>query len=299
MNSNFFRFSRLKDSKVALHPNPKGVVFFIGGAFFGTFPTIFYRSLLKEIFNRGYTIVAFPFRLTFDHWSTAIDLAEDRYQIQQELTQKAKRLGYDYQIYQEDLNSKDSNYIWLGHSLGCKYIALLELLTDLEKQDFQLDLGACVDDLQAQSIIQLLSHISLDKISLFNQPSILIDPVISDLDNAVPVKSLRRIVNRFIKVQPSREEAYCLINKSKLFGLTLIIDLSSQLGEETVVRLKEVLAGNLSDFKSLPIGNHLAPLGLKRSNSAVVKAVLHAIEKHESNKSCEHVAQKKPNKIFV
>ena len=279
MNSNFLRFTRLKDSRVAIHPNPKGVVFFIGGAFFGTFPTIFYRSLLKEIFNRGYTIIAFPFRLTFDHWSTAINLAEDRYEIQQKLTEKAKGLGYDYRIYEENPNSKDSNYIWLGHSLGCKYIALLELLTDLEKQDFQLDLGACVDDLQAESIIQLLSHVSLDKISLLNQPSILIDPVISDLDNAVPVKSLRRIVNRFIKVQPSRKESYCLINRSKLFRLTSIIDLNSSLSEDTVMRLKELLAANLSDFKSLPIGNHLAPLGFKRSNSAVVKAVLDGIEK--------------------
>lgn len=299
MHSKFFRFYRLKGSKFALHPNPKGVVFFIGGAFFGTFPTIFYRSLLKEIFNRGYTIIAFPFRLTFDHWSTATNLAEDRYEIQQELTQKAKRLGYDYQIYQEHSNSKDSNYIWLGHSLGCKYIALLELLTDLEKQDFQLNLGTCVDDLQAESIIQLLSHISLDQISLLNQPSILIDPVISDLDNAVPIKSLRRIVNRFIRVQPSREETYCLINKSKLFGLTSIIDLDSNLGEETVTQLKKVLAGHLFDFKSLLTGNHIAPLGFKRSNSAVVKAVLDTIEKHELNKPYEHVENKKINKIFV
>ena len=299
MKSDVFRFSRLKDSKVALHPNPKGVISFIGGTFFGTFPTIFYRSLLEDIFNCSYTIVAFPYRFTFDHWSAAIGLAEDRYEIQQELTEKAKKLGYGYEIYQENPNSKDSNYIWLGHSLGCKYIGLLELLTDLEKQDFQVDLSACVSQEEAESIIKLLSHISLDKISLFNQPSILIDPVISDLDDAVPFESLRKIVNRFIKVEPSRKQTYGLINKSKLFGLTSIIDLSSQLGEETVKQLKELIASNLSHFKSLPIGKHLAPMGFTRSNSAVVKAVLDAIEKHELNSSCNCVVDNKTSKIFI
>lgn len=254
---------------------------------------------MEEIFNCGYTIVAFPYRFTFDHWSAAISLAEDRYEIQQELTEKAKGLGYGHQIYQENLNSKDSNYIWLGHSLGCKYIALLELLTDLEKQNFQLDLGACVSVEEAESMIQLLSHVSLDKISLLNQPSILIDPVISDLDDAVPLKSLRKIVNRLIRVQPSRKETYCLINKSKLFGLTSIIDLSSQLGEETVMRLKKLLASNLSNFKSLPTKNHLAPLGFRRSNSIVVKAVLDTVEKQALNKSCEDEGDKTLSKIFV
>lgn len=293
MKSSFFKFRRVKDTQVALHPDPKGVISFIGGAFFGKFPTIFYRSLLKDIFNCGYTIVAFPYRFTFDHWSEAISLAEDRYEIQQALSEKAKKLGYSYEIYEENPNSKDSKYIWLGHSLGCKYIGLLELLTDLEKQDFQLHLSTCVSQNEAKSIIQLLSHISLDKVSLLNQPSILIDPVISDLDDAVPFQSLRKIINRFIRVEPSRKETYDLIHKSKLFGLTSIIDLSSQLGEETVTRLKKVLANNLSDFKSIPIGNHLAALGFHAGNSVLIEAVINVIEKYNQNNSCEGVANKK------
>ncbi|MEO0967129.1 MAG: DUF1350 family protein [Cyanobacteria bacterium J06639_18] len=111
MKSNFLKFHRVKDTQVALHPDPKGVISFIGGAFFGKFPTIFYRSLLKDIFNCGYTIVAFPYRFTFDHWSEAISLAEDRYEIQQVLSEKAKKLGYSYEIYLESLELGFSSYI--------------------------------------------------------------------------------------------------------------------------------------------------------------------------------------------
>jgi hypothetical protein len=52
------RFQPLSFSWVAIHPNPKGVVQFIGGAFFGTFPTVFYRYFLaglkrKSTRNKG------------------------------------------------------------------------------------------------------------------------------------------------------------------------------------------------------------------------------------------------------
>ena len=132
-----FQFLPLNFSWVALHPKPIGVIYFIGGAFFGTFPTFFYRYLLKSFFEKGYTIVALPYRFSFRHWSVAINLVQDQENLQKNMLLEAKYRGYDCSIYEEYLNSKkeclplkSDRYFWLGHSLGCKYIALLELLTN-------------------------------------------------------------------------------------------------------------------------------------------------------------------------
>jgi len=48
-----FRFQPLLFSWVALHPKPKGVIQFVGGAFFGSFPTLFYRYFLSQLFEAG------------------------------------------------------------------------------------------------------------------------------------------------------------------------------------------------------------------------------------------------------
>ncbi|MFM7790795.1 MAG: DUF1350 family protein, partial [Microcystis panniformis] len=45
-----FKFIPLQFNWVAINPKPIGVVYFIGGAFFGTFPNLFYRYLLKQVF---------------------------------------------------------------------------------------------------------------------------------------------------------------------------------------------------------------------------------------------------------
>ncbi|OKH48333.1 hypothetical protein NIES30_09875 [Phormidium tenue NIES-30] len=273
-----FRFKPLTTSWAAIHPQPQGVIFFIGGAFFGTFPTVFYRYLLRSLYQEGYTLVALPFRFSFRHWSVAVSLANSKPQIRQELTALAKQQGYSYSLYGEDPNSPAFNYLWIGHSLGCKYIALLELLTDRAKQD-QAVLNGCIESSQSQHLAEALDDVSLKQISLLNQPSILLDPVVSDLDSAVPIKSLRALVERFIRVEPSIEQTYCLISRSRLFALTSVIAFTSQLAKETVSTLEELLTLQLSSFKTLPLGNHLAVLGFKEGNFELVEAVLHAIDK--------------------
>ncbi|VEP11557.1 hypothetical protein H1P_110007 [Hyella patelloides LEGE 07179] len=43
----YFRFQPFPHSWVAIHPNPKGVIQFVGSFFvFGALPTVFYDSLL-------------------------------------------------------------------------------------------------------------------------------------------------------------------------------------------------------------------------------------------------------------
>ncbi|HEY9861594.1 MAG TPA: DUF1350 family protein, partial [Candidatus Obscuribacterales bacterium] len=97
-----FKFQPVSFSWVALHPEPKGVVQFIGGAFFGTFPTVFYRYFLRKIFEQGYTIVALPFRFSFHHWSIAASLFAEQSRLRTELTTLAQHSGYQHRIYQDN-----------------------------------------------------------------------------------------------------------------------------------------------------------------------------------------------------
>lgn len=55
----------------------------------------------------------------------------------------------------------------------------------------------------------------------------------------------------------------------------------------------KVLANNLSDFKSIPTGNHLTALGFHTGNCILIEATLNIIDKYTLNNSCEHVANNK------
>nr|WP_265579933.1 DUF1350 family protein [Romeria gracilis] len=282
------RFRALTASWAAIHPQPKGVIFFIGGAFFGNFPTFFYRHLLQSLFDQGFTLVAFPFRFSFRHWSVAIGMACDKAKIRQELLESARQMSYDYSLYESDPNSTAFNYLWLGHSLGCKYIALLELLTDIEKQSFRTGLNDCMGKLQAERLANLLSEEDLKNVSLLNQPSILLDPVVSDLDEAIPIRSLRNLFSKVLRVQPSKQQTYCLIHNSRLFGLTAIVDFESSLAQTTVSALQQLLASQAAHFQSLSIGHHLAALGFKGGRADIVNAVLHRLEEFQTRTANRH-----------
>lgn len=116
------RFRPISHSWVALHPQPKGVIQFLGGAFFGTFaPMLFYQHLLRYLFDKSYTIVILPFSFSFNHYREAIFLLKEQYALIPELVSLAMAEGAEPEVY-----LKADNYIWVGHSIGCKYIALLE-----------------------------------------------------------------------------------------------------------------------------------------------------------------------------
>lgn len=288
-----FRFVPLKFAWAAIHPNPVGTVYFIGGAFFGSFPTLFYRFLLKNLFLKGYTVVALPFRFSFRHWSISISLVENQNTVRQGLLEEAKRRGYcteAYQVEPGDCPEKIKEY-WVGHSLGCKYIALLELLTDYEKLKQQAALEACLSPQQVRQIEQLLANTSLESVSLYNQPSVLLDPVIADLENAVPVKALQRLVERLIQVRPSRQETFCLIDKTRLFALTALISFESQLARESVLELQRRLADRLLNVQAIAVGQpllgkHLSVLGVGTGNPDIVEAVLQDLAIARSRGDC-------------
>lgn len=212
-------FRPISFSWVALHPEPKGIVQFIGGAFFGTFPTLFYRHLFHELYRDGYTLVALPFRFLLSHWQVAFGLLEEHHRLRQLLPSLAERLNYDVTVYQEI-----RNYRWLGHSLGCKYIALLELLSSNE-------------DTVAASLPTYLIDTYRSSSGIWNQGAVLLAPDISDLESAIPIRFIVMLLRRLgINVRPDRQETISLIRRSNLFNLTAMMSFN-----------RDTVAGSLSD----------------------------------------------------
>jgi hypothetical protein len=283
MNENLkFKFQPLSFSWVAIHPNPKGVIQFIGGAFFGSFPTVFYRYLLKALFDEGYTLIAFPFRFSFRHWSIALSLLQEQKVLSQEIFQIAKGLNYPTEIYK---NSE--NYFWIGHSLGCKYIALLELLSGDKWPDILRQCNSEVNSQVRQIEQRLLDSLELQH-SIKDQPSLLIAPDISNTQSAIPrplAFIARFLDSKKLGVIPTRKQTLCYISKSPLFNLTGMISFD-----------KDTIAGSENDkFKdegqrensdvlwlinylrkgAFPLlhqelsGEHLAPLGIQVGNDVI------------------------------
>lgn len=260
-----FQFRPICHSWVALHPQPRGVVQFIGGAFFGSFPTVAYRYLLQTIFEAGYTIVALPFRFSFRHWSLAIELLNEQDALRQELSAISQR-----EFYQDK-----TNYYWMGHSLGCKYIALLELLSSDQWREI---LPPCVEANQIKEVERALERRSMNAVSIKGQPSLLIAPDISDTESAIPVRFLAQLLDKFkLGVLPTRTQTQCLIKKSDLFNLTGLISFDRDTIAGSSTHLKQQPSSQndvlwfLAQLKQRPYpllyqelsGKHLAPLGVQ------------------------------------
>ncbi|ACK64916.1 conserved hypothetical protein [Rippkaea orientalis PCC 8801] len=294
-----FKFIPLDFSWVALHPQPIGVVQVIGGAFFGTFPTIFYRYLCQQIFNQGYTIVAIPYRFTFRHWSVSIGLVRDLVNLRIMMLEEAKRRGYEYQIYQEKPTDPKGNYYWLGHSLGSKYIALLELLTELEFKAIEDVLGDCVGEDQQTEIKQDLQDVDLESISLKNQAILLLAPAITGIEAAIPVKAIADLMKKLgLDVKPNVEQTHCLILRSRLFNLFSLIALAKDnIAKDTVTWIKANLSDRLIQCIELPNRGHLAPLGWKNGDTQLATKVIECLEqfKQKCDQIAEHSTVKTPS----
>jgi len=276
--SNSFKFQPVSFSWVAIHPQPKGVVQFIGGTFFGSLPTIFYRYFLQQLFEEGYTVVALPFSFTFRHWPIAIGLLKEQEILRTELTKIAQRLGYESEIYQEP-----SSYFWVGHSLGCKYIALLEFLSDDRYPNI---VDKFCDRPDYEQIHSLIENLAIDRPSIKGQPSLLIAPDISNTESAIPVRALAKLLDKFrLGVLPTREQTQCFIANSSLFNLTTIISFgrdeiagssndinksSEQQKNSDVLWLIQQLSNRKLPLLSQEIeGKHLEPIGIKIGNYIV------------------------------
>lgn len=254
-----FQFVVLSRSWGAIHPQPKGVVLWLGGAFFGTFPTIFYRYLLRNIFFAKYTVVALPYWLTLNHWFVAKRLFLEQKQLPSVLIQEAARRGYSTEVYQ-DL----TKYRWAGHSLGCEYITLLHFLSQDKSQQKEI-LKQCQTNLiSAQAVSQNLRSLEqLDlKFSVENQPALLIAPCFKAPFFIEPL------------IQPKQQLTRCLLRNTSLVASIAMIsfekdftagNLKHQNGD--VYWIEQNLKGKGLVLDREINGNHYQPLGYAQGNS--------------------------------
>jgi hypothetical protein len=258
-----FRFEPLHFGWAAVPPKPNSLVIFIGGAFFGSFPTVFYRAVLQNLYVRGCAVVTLPFRFSFRHWDIALSIAEYQTELRSELTSLGAVLSSGLPL----------PTVWIGHSLGCKYIALIELLSDPERLMFSTAGEKCLRSPERQALNRRISAIDLKRISLIDQPSILIDPVISDLDSAVPLPVLRKLLSSRLRVWPSREETFCMINMSSLLQLTSILSFNSALAQSTKQALDSLSRQKWLEWLTIRGKRHLALLGLRNVDADVFSGV--------------------------
>lgn len=285
-------FRSFSNSWVAIHPNPKGVIQFIGSFVFGSFPINSYKYLFQNLFEQGYTIFVFKFPFTplkFDHWRVATNLIKEEYtlraEIIQSLTQKGKISDNNLDFY-----LKDSNYYWLGHSLGCKYITLLEILSNDPTQR-NLIIQKSLGDRYHEKLISLIKSVDIarekavQKISellnkpihfnnffIKNQPSILLAPEISNTVtvHGVTIPTNKPLSNFELLVSPNARETKSMIARTKnLFNLTGIISFAQDsIARDDVAFLTQQLS--LKPFhpplhKEL-FGWHFEPNGINIQN---------------------------------
>ncbi|WP_416212521.1 DUF1350 family protein [Nostoc sp. ChiQUE01b] len=310
------RFKPVSHSWVALHPKPKGVIQFIAGAFFGTFgPMLFYRYLLQSLFEQGYTIILLPFNFSFNHYLEAGFLMREQYEILPELVRMASVEGYDYEAYLDD-----KNFSWIGHSLGCKYISLLEGFTALppEPQDREqfirnllahtsdesqiesviADINILFEELQ-QKIVEVQKliftyvgrEIKINNVFIKGQVSILLAPAIADTGSAIRPQFLADIIDNLgWGVKPAVEETQHLIKDSGLFNIMgLVCFKSDNIAKSTCEWFTNILQKPPENFRKTLAGGHLRPLGIQFGKYVINffdKPLIESVQ--ERNKAFEH-----------
>ncbi|MEI1373850.1 DUF1350 family protein [Nostoc sp. UHCC 0926] len=335
VNTNLkLRFKPVSHSWVALHPQPKGVIQFIAGAFFGTFgPMLFYRYLLQSLFEQGYTIILLPFNFSFNHYVEAGFLMREQYEVLPELVRMASVAGYDYEAY---LN--DKNFSWIGHSLGCKYISLLEGFTALpvEPQDREnfirnllshpsdksqiesviADIDILVEELK-QKIVEVQNlictyvcrKITINSVFIKGQVSILLAPDISDTASAIRPQFLANIIDKLgWGVKPTPEQTKKLIKDSKLFNIMgLVCFQSDDIAKSTCQWFTNTLGKPPKKFLKTLEGGHLKPLGIQLGKYVINlfdKPLIESVQ--ERNRRFEHqviqllkeLKQESPKKVL-
>ncbi|QMS92223.1 DUF1350 family protein [Nostoc edaphicum CCNP1411] len=317
VNTNLkLRFKPVSYSWVALHPQPKGVIQFIAGAFFGTFvPMLFYRYLLQCLFEQGYTIILLPFNFTFNHYVEAGFLMREQYEILPELVKMASVAGYDYEAYLDD-----KNFSWIGHSLGCKYISLLEGFTALppnpqDREQFIRNLLSYTsDESQLKSVVADINilfeeltrktaevkkliysyvhkDINFNSVFIKGQVSILLAPAIADTGSAIRPQFLADIIDNLgWGVKPTVEETQNLIKDSGLFNIMgLVCFKSDNIAKSTCEWFTNILQKPPQDFREKFAGGHLRPLGIQLGNYVINlfnKPLIESVQ--ERNRGFEH-----------
>ncbi len=279
------------NTKVVFHPNPKGIIQLIGGFISGSFPEHKFKFLLRNLYNQGYSLIIyhFPFRpLQFNHWSVAIKILKDLYVVRFEIIKKlfcTSMANEKLKVYIEN-----KNYFWLGYSLGCKYILLLELLSNdhdsfqrrnqilrsclgienFQKIKLDIDEADHYRKMTIKNISELMGLSCQINPLIKGQPSLLIAP---EINNTVQIAGKSLALFSFWDF-PSRQQIQHLIKSStEIFNLMGLISFNQdKIAEDDVKFLKcQLQRYNLMPFlhHKLP-GKHDYPL-----KSNVNNLVLH------------------------
>lgn len=91
---------------------PEGIVHFVGGAFFGIAPQITYRNLLECLAERGFLVIATPYRVRFDRSiaaNSSLAIFDGAYS----------------QLVAQDVSLAQLPVFGIGHSLGSFLLLLM------------------------------------------------------------------------------------------------------------------------------------------------------------------------------
>jgi hypothetical protein len=263
--TNHLSFQDIGSRWVALHPEPKGLIQFIGGAFFGappviayflgvvscyfdTLPLVSYHFLLENLWRAGYSIALVPYLLTVNHWSVARQLLAEQQKFPTNILKVAKTLGYATSFYQNP-----DHYLWIGHSLGCEYITLLRFFSGQSKPGGNPE--------QLDPLLRLET-----------QPALLIAPCFQPPAWLKPYKQPTQAFARQLLVETVRRAPTAIISFNQDFT-------AGNLAERTgdVYWIYQQLVNNPEDgsliHRELP-GNHYQPVGYARGDRELVNQVV-------------------------
>ncbi|PZU97366.1 MAG: hypothetical protein DCE90_07375 [Pseudanabaena sp.] len=104
-------WKQIEENWVLTPPKPKGVIHFLGGAFFAAAPQVAYGRVLEQLASQNYAIVATPFlNNTFDH------------------RQIARTVHASFRKVRSKLFLDYFPVFGMGHSMGCKIHLLINCL---------------------------------------------------------------------------------------------------------------------------------------------------------------------------
>ena len=178
---------KVSESWVAVNPAPgsPGVVEFYGGYGFGHFPLASYGWLLDAVYAAGWSLIVVPYSSGFDHWSTAARLLRERDAVLRAVP---------------ELRGKP--HAWLGHSLGCKLILLLDAATSAANEFAPPASSAASHGLRG----------------VRDDAVVLMAPDISGTRSAIPIAWLAKLLDWLgLGVRPTPAQTYALLQSSGVF----------------------------------------------------------------------------------
>jgi hypothetical protein len=235
-NNHNIPWKKLDQVWIADNPQSDKIIQFIGSFIFGSCPLNSYKYLLEFLYQKGYSLIIyrFPFNpFGFNHWQISFQLLKQQYQAREYLIKKFHKLNDSHSV---NKYLDNNNYSWLGHSLGCKYLILLEILSPRDFEQTKFLLKECqvkeeklinqIKNLETtrekinKSLTDLLNQKVDIKPFILDQKTIFLAPEIS---NTVGFLGLNFQPTDFF-VFPNRGQTKCLVkNSQNLFNLTKII----------------------------------------------------------------------------